>query len=42
VNDYDLHPASGFWSSGPLPIPTTMEGALEAAASPDKVVLVRF
>ena len=32
--------AVGFWSAGPLPMPMTMEGALEAAASPDKVVLV--
>lgn len=41
VYDYDLHPASDFWTTKPLPETySTLELALEAASSSNKVVLV--
>jgi hypothetical protein len=41
VNDYHLNPASDFWTTTPLPETSpTLEAALEAASSSNKVTLV--
>ena len=41
VNDYHLHPEGDFWTTKPLPEnPSTIQAALGAASSSNKVVLV--